>query len=295
MEVIRELLEEAIGRAGAFATQAGAAIDALTALLDRYADLGAALSTAGDAAHARIQDLAGRLEAAEHAIEVSAHEASSRLDAVDGPASGVRDRVAGLMAEIRDEVSALNTLGADALDRADGRLRSADEAFQEVFERLQAVCTAANDGGDRALASIARFRHEVDLAAGELRSDASAVVAAMGALDGTVRSEAGAYMDQVSALVVSQTALLVEMGNRMLTQHNETVVPLRRTLTEEVPAELGAALEPLQGAVTALVKACHQHGTALRERADEILQRVSDVIALTELLKPSLETAERLP
>ena len=295
MTLLHELLEDAIARAGAFSGHAGEAIESVTALLDRFASLDKVLAFRGEEAHGRIQDLARRLQAAEDGIEASAHEAASRLDALEAPAADVRGRVAELVATIRSETSGLEALEAEVLDRVDGGIRSADEGFGALFDRLQGLHRKAQERSGDALSSIARFRHEVALAGSEFEADTGQLLAAMADLTGSVRTEARAYADHVAALLVSQTGLLVDMGNRMLTQHNETVVPLRRTLTEEAPAQLAAALQPVQEAVTALIDACRGHESALEGQAVEILQRVDDAVGIVARLTPLLQAAERLP
>jgi len=292
MVLLVELLEEATERANAFADEAREATESVGALIDRAGTVADSLAAEGEKAHGRFDRLAARLEGAEGELETAGRTARGQLDDLVGRAATVREEAEGLLSGINAEAEGLRTRKTEMLDLLDHQLASAGTDFASLSAQMDRIQAETEKGCAAAFKAVGDFRHAVALARDEFKLHRASVRDSMTEVRAAALDQARRCLEAVEALIVTQTGTLMDLGNRLLTEHNQTVVGTRKTLTE---AATLVTLDPLIDGVQGLTKICNDHEQSVRERATAILTKAEEALVVVERMKPALSTAERLP
>jgi len=295
MVLLVDLLEEATERANAFADEAREAIEFVGALVDRAGSLAEGLAAEEEKAHGCFDRLTARLEGAEGELETSGRTVRGQLDDLVGRAATVREGAEGLFSSVDAEVERLKKRKTEMLDLLEHQLASAGTDFASLSAEMDRIQAETEKGCAVALKAVGDFRHEVALARDEFKHQRASLRDSMTEVRAAALEQGRRCLETVEALIVAQTGTLIELGNRLLTEHNQTVVPIRRTLAEDAPGGLPLTLEPLAEGVQALREICDGHAESVRERASPILTKAEEALVVVERIKPALNTAERLP
>jgi ABC-type transporter Mla subunit MlaD len=294
MALMNELLEEAVAQCTALSQQAADAAEALGSLVDRADHLGERLTTDADQAHRLCQDLAARLTEAEHGLEGAGRNAGSHLSELGTRAGEVRERVGQLLGAVHRNVDDLEAHRAHLLGELDPQVDAAGHEFEELAHRISDLEAAATEHLQSAGQAIHGFHEAVAAARGEIDQRKERFHHALQDLEAAVAEHVHTLTDGIHALLTDQATHLIEMANRMLTEHNQTVVALRKKFAEEVKEHIAAAAAPLSGAIETLGELAANRETTLKEKSQEVLDRVHQAVQILDQIRPALESAARL-
>jgi putative membrane protein len=292
--IINDLLEEAAQRCQELteaANEASARVDELVASTGALEDR---LAEGAEDAHGAFREAAAVLAAVGtelRTLETQVPDAFERLGeqagAVEDVAEGVAPAVEGETTRLEQQQQRV----AAALEARTDRLEAEAQALAERVVRAQAETVERLEEAGR---SVDALRASLDSAHQGMAEAQAALLdrwsAGQEALAGQVTACAGAIGDGLDAAADA----LVEAANRMLNAHNQAVVTVRQKLTEEAPAALSPAFEPVRAAIFELTELCSAEGVDLEGRAQDILGRVQEALGAVSRILPVLNLAGRL-
>jgi ABC-type transporter Mla subunit MlaD len=294
MALMNELLEEAVAQCTALSQQTNEAAEAIGSLIDRADHLGERLTSEADQAHRLCQDLAAHLTEAEHGLEGAGRNAGSHLAELGTRAGEVRDRVGQLLGVVHKDLDDLEAHRAHLLGDLDPQVDAAGSEFEQLAHRIADLEAATNQHLQAAGQAIHGFHDAVAAARGEIDQRKEHFHHALQDLETAVAEQIHTLTDGIHALLTDQATHLIEMANRMLTEHNQTVVALRKKFAEEAKEHIAAAAAPLSSAIETLGELAANRETSLKEKSQEVLDRVRQAVQIMEEIKPALESAARL-
>lgn len=289
-----ELMSEAIAESEDLAAAAGDASAVLERLKQRAESLSQVLSREGEESHTHFQDLASRLEASEDELEQRGADTRTTLEGVAARADEVKDRAAEARGTIAEALGDLGQRRQGVSSELQGELAQVEESLQSLGRQVEAAAGELEERLQALSAREDRLREAVDEARQELEEKAAAWTGGLEDLERVGIERAQAYVAGMSALVHSQTALLVDFCNRMITEHNEAVVALRRQFAEQATARIAEAAEPLRAALEALSTLCEQEDDVITQRAGLAVEQVAEVSALVAKVAQLFPAADRL-
>ena len=294
MVLMNELLKEAADRATELTKELGEAGAAIEELTEGVQSLSQKVTEEGEDAHRAAEEMASRLTEAEQQLETSTAEAEGALDALAEKARAAQAQVTELLEQVRRSVDELE----NQKEAAETALETHAEQSTSDFRQLaDTVAQVQGDAGERlqsAAAAVADFRAAVDAARAEFDQGKQRFVEAAEDLESVAVARTHEYADAVGAALMTAGQGLLDMGNAVLTAHNEAVVALRRKYAEEAREKLAAALEPLKETIAEVIRLCGDQETELEKRCEGILETVPQAMQLVDRIKPVLAQADRL-
>jgi ABC-type transporter Mla subunit MlaD len=295
MALMNELLEEAVAQCTALSQETAEAAESMGSLIDRADHLGERLSSEADQAHRLCQDLAARLTEAEHELEGAGRNAGSHLAELGTRAGEVRDRVGQLPGAVHKDLDDLEAHRAHLLGDLDSQVDAAGSEFEQLAHRIAELEAATDQHLQAADQVIHGFQDAVAVARGEIEQRKEHFHHALQDLEITVAEQVRTLTDGIHALLTDQATHLIEMANRMLTEHNQTMQAMKEKFAEGAKEHIATAAAPLSSAIESLGELAANRDTALKERSQEVLDRVHQVVQILDEIKPALESATRLP
>jgi DNA repair exonuclease SbcCD ATPase subunit len=269
MAEMNELLEEAEGQCSALSDELDTAVAAINQVESRADSLHEHAVRGATQVKSRLQALTDRLDAAESALEGARQEAVADLDALAEQAAALRTDVSDLMLHVREKL--------DELQDQQGQL---DQAMNES---MQAVGTDVSDLGikvQETQQSIATQLQEAGQALDELES--------------TAQEKTREWVGALQTVLADQTTAMVDMANRALVKHNETMEALKESFATQAAHQVAASIQPLQDSLELLGQRAGEHGAAITAKAEEALGRVRAALPVLEELKAAFEQSSRL-
>jgi ABC-type transporter Mla subunit MlaD len=294
MALMNELLEEAVAQCTALSQQTADAAEAMGSLIDRADHLGERLTSEADQAHRLCQELTSRLTEAEQALEGASGNAASHLAELGTRAAEVRERVGHLLGEVHRDLEDLEGHRTHLLGDLDQQADAAGSEFEELGHRIEELEAATDQHLQTATQAIHGFQEAVANARHEIDQRKEHFQHALQDLETAVREQVHTLTDAIHAVLADQGTHLIEMANRMLTEHNQTVVVLRRKFAEEAKEHIAAAAAPLSSAIESLGELAANRETSLREKSQEVLDKVRQAVQIMDEIRPALESANRL-
>jgi hypothetical protein len=95
-------------------------------------------------------------------------------------------------------------------------------------------------------------------------------------------------------VLADQTTAMVDMANRALVKHNETMEALKTAFATEAAHQVAASIQPLQDSLEMLGQRAGEQGAAISARAEDALDRVRAALPVLEELKAAFEQSSRL-
>jgi uncharacterized protein YoxC len=291
---INELFEEAITRAAELAENADRGSEALGAVVDQAHAM--AERVAGEVAQAQghFQEIAARLLAAEAGLDEAGSAAAGELRALVTQADAVKTHVAAVVGRVESAVAELEAEKARLSAALDQRLEVAEQAFERLAGRLSGLRAAAEERLQGAAAAIADFRGRVASADEVFAEAEQRFFDGLDELTDLARAKAVEYVEAVDAGLDATSDLRVELANRLIEDHNESVVLLREAVAEQAVEEIGHAVRPLRAAVEALAQLCDDEAAAVAAGAAPILDKVEEALQAAARMQPVLDLAQRL-
>jgi predicted nucleic acid-binding Zn-ribbon protein len=288
------LMSEAIAECDDLAGAAEDASQVLERLRNKADALAEVLGREADEAHGHFQQITSRLESAEDDLEQRGTEIGTVLDGIETRAQEVQERTT----QARDAVGQALTELAERRDAVATGLQTEVTEAQEALQALGRQIEAASDDLDDRLRALgtreSQLTEAVDEALGEIEEKASAWTGGLEDLERVGVERSQAYLAGVGALIHSQTSLLVDFCNRMVTEHNEAVVALRQQFAERAAARVAEAAAPLRAALEALAELCEHEHEVITQRAQLAVDQAGEVGDLVDKVAQLFPAGEKL-
>ena len=289
-----ELMNEAIAECDDLAAAAEDASEALENLRERADALAETLGREGGEAHEQLQDLAARLEAAEDDLEKRGGEIGTALEGLATRSEEVQERTVQARDAVGEALGELAQRRDAVATGLQGELTQTQEALQSLGRQIETASDALDDRLRALTTREAQFGEAVDEAVREVEEKTAAWTGGLEDLERTGNDRAKTYVEGMAALIHSQTSLLIDFCNRMITEHNEAVVALRQQFAQRAAERVAEAAGPLRVALEALAELCEQQDDAVAERAKIAIDQVGEVGDLAQKVEPLFPAAEKL-
>lgn len=294
MADMNELLEEAAGRCSALSDELDDTVNGIKQLVERANDVWEAVSKGGEEVHGQLRDLAGKLDAAEEAVEGAAGQAGSDLDSVGSKAAEVRANVGELLQKVQGDLTELETLKNELQQTlaSDGQGVATDvsDLTSKVQTVQQGIAKQLQEAGQK----IEAFRASLESARTELVEKQTTWTEAVDRLEEAARQQTQEWVTGLQTLLAGQSHAMLNLANRMITNHNQTMEKLKTKFATEVAQEIAAAITPLRDSLERLGSLAAARSGDVSTRSDEVLQRVRAALPVLEELKTVFETSSRL-
>jgi tetratricopeptide (TPR) repeat protein len=294
MAEMNELLEEAEGQCSALSDELDTAVAAINSLESKADTLHEHASRGVSQVRSRLQALAERLGAAESALESARQEAVSDLDALAEQATAVRTDVSDLLLHVREKLEALQDQQGQ-LDEAMNESMQAvgtdvSDLGLKVQETQQSIATQLQEAGQ----AIDTFGKAVEAAQTALGEKQTELGTALDELESAAQEKTREWVGALQTVLADQTTAMVDMANRALVKHNETMEALKKAFATEAAHQVAASIQPLQDSLELLGQRAGEHGAELTAKAEEALGRVRGALPVLEELKAAFEQSSRL-
>jgi DNA repair exonuclease SbcCD ATPase subunit len=296
MPDMNDLLRDAIRLCGELSGELQEAEDAVADLMARSHALGAAVAAGSEDAHQHLQELQGKLGAAERELIEERHEMQPALDGAAHEAQRVQARAASLAEGITaglDQVLARRAeLDVQQDDVADGA-RADAEAVTRLARELE---DALDSGVEQAGAAVASFRVALDEARAGWREALDQVGSDLDQAEQAAREQVRGHVSRVEGGLHKDVAALGHdlPQEALIEPHNRTVGGLVHRLTEDVRSQLAEALEPVRQAMQELERSCRGDQDRLQADTGAVLKKAEAALRRLERLRPSWALAQRL-
>jgi len=291
---MNELLEEAEGQCSALSDELDTAVAAINSLESKANTLHEHAARGASQVRSRLQALTERLDAAESALESARSEAVSDLDALAEQATAVRTDVSDLLLHVREKLEALQQQ-EQTLDEAMNESMQAvgtdvSDLGTKVQEAQQSIATQLEEAGQ----AVDRFGKAVEAAQTALGEKQTELSTALDEFESTAQEKTREWVGALQTVLADQTTAMVDMANRALVKHNETMEALKNAFAVEAAHQVAASIQPLQDSLEMLGQRAADHGATLSARAEEALNRVRGALPVLEELKAAFEQSSRL-
>jgi predicted HTH domain antitoxin len=242
----------------------------------------------------RLQALTERLGAAETALESARQDAVSDLDALAEQAAALRTDVSDLLLHVREKLETLQDQEG-RLDEAMGESMQAmgtdvSDLGIKVQETQQSIATQLEEAG-QAIDTFGKAVEAAQTALGEKQSELSD---ALDTFESTAQEKTREWVGALQTVLADQTTAMVDMANRALVKHNDTMEALKQAFAVEAAHQVAASIQPLQDSLELLGQRAGEHGTALSAKAEEALGKVRGALPVLEELRLAFEQSSRL-
>jgi hypothetical protein len=141
---------------------------------------------------------------------------------------------------------------------------------------------------------IEAFRASLESARTELVEKQTTWTEAVDRLEEAARQQTQGWVTGLQTLLAGQSHAMLNLANRMITNHNQTMEKLKTKFATEVAQEIAAAITPLRDSLERLRSLAAARSGDVSTRSDEVLQRVRAALPVLEELKTVFETSSRL-
>jgi predicted HTH domain antitoxin len=294
MAEMNELLEEAEGQCSALSDELDTAVAAINSMESKAETLQEHASRGVSQVRSRLQALTERLGAAETALESARQDAVSDLDALAEQAAALRTDVSDLLLHVREKLETLQDQEG-RLDEAMGESMQAmgtdvSDLGIKVQETQQSIATQLEEAG-QAIDTFGKAVEAAQTALGEKQSELSD---ALDTFESTAQEKTREWVGALQTVLADQTTAMVDMANRALVKHNDTMEALKQAFAVEAAHQVAASIQPLQDSLELLGQRAGEHGTALSAKAEEALGKVRGALPVLEELRLAFEQSSRL-
>jgi SMC interacting uncharacterized protein involved in chromosome segregation len=277
MAEMNELLEEAEGQCSALSDELDTAVAAINSMESK-----------ADSLH----EHAAR--GAESALSGARQEAVSDLDALAEQATALRTDVSDLVLHVREKLEELQEQQGQ-LDEATNESMQAmgtdvSDLGLKVQETQQTIATQLQEAGQ----AIDAFGKAVEAAQTALGEKQAELGTALDEFESTAQEKTREWVGALQTVLADQTTAMVDMANRALVKHNDTMEALKTAFATEAAHQVAASIQPLQDSLELLGQRAGEHGTAISARAEDALDRVRGALPVLEELKAAFEQSSRL-
>jgi hypothetical protein len=294
MSEMNQLLEETEGQCSALSDELDTTVANVDSMTGKASELAEGALRVGGQIRSRLQALAARLATAETALENARAGAVSDLDALAEQAEAVRTDVGDLLTRVQN--------GLGELEQQETRL---DEGVQQgmgavgtdfsdlgarVTEAQEALGTQLQEAGQK----IAAFGEAVNTARTDMAEKQQAWSEALDTFEQTAQQKTREWVAALQGVLADQTTAMVDLANRMLVKHNDTMELMKSLFETQAAQELAQTIEPVQDSLERLGALAAQRGGELSAKAEESLQKVRTLLPALEEIRSVFEQSGRL-
>jgi chromosome segregation ATPase len=294
MPELNELFEEAAGQCSALSDELDDTVAGIDTMVGKAGEVWETVSRGGEQVRRRLQQLTDRLEAAEAALERARTGAVGEIDDLATRAESVRTEVGELLGHVREGLEALEQLETRLSDTIGDQVQAVGTDYSDLAQRVQetqdTIATQVQEAGQ----ALVQFRDAVDAARGELATKKDTWSEALDQLETTAQEQTRAWVEGLQSVLADQTTAMIDMANRMLVKHNDTMEVLKTKFETEAAAHVAASILPLQDSLEKLGELATSRGGELTARSAEALQRVRAALPALEELRHAFEQSSRL-
>jgi len=294
MAEMNELLEEAAGRCSALSDELDDTVSGINELVERANDVWEAVSKGGEEVHGQLRDLAEKLDAAEEAVEGAAGQTGNDLDSVGSKAAEVRANVGELLQKVQGDLTELETLKNELqqtlADDGQGVATDVNDLTTKVQAVQQGIAKQLQEAGEK----VDAFRTSIESARTELLAKQADWIETVDRLEEAAREQTQAWVSGLQTLLAGQSHAMLNLANRMITNHNQTMEKLKAKFATEVAQNIATAITPLRDSLERLGSLAASRSGDLSARSEEVLQRVRAALPVLEELKTVFESSDQL-
>ena len=294
MAEMNDLLEETEGQCSALSDELDTTIASIDEMTGKASELCEGALRVGGQVRARLQALTARLEAAESAIENARAEAVTDLDALAEQAETVRTDVGDLLTKVQEDLTELQQQQTQLDEGVQEGMGAIGTDFSDLGNRVTEAQEAIGTQLQEAVQRIAAFGEAIDKARGELAEKQVAWSKALDAFEQTAQEKAREWVAAVQGVLAEQTTAMVDLANRMLDKHNETMESMKNRFETEAALQVAASIQPLQDSLEQLKAVADQRRGELSAKAEESLQRVRAALPALEEIRAVFLQSSRL-
>ncbi len=294
MADLNELLEEAAGQCGALSDELDDTVSTIKELVERANDVWETVSKGGEEVHGQLQDLTEKLDAAEEAVENAAAQTGNELDGLGGKAAEVRTNVGELLQKVQGDLTELETLKNELQQTLVSDVQGVGTDVSDLTSKVQTVQQGIVRQLQEAGQKIDALRTTLDSARVELQEKQAGWTEAVNTLEETAREQTQEWVTGLQTLLAGQSHAMLNLANRMITNHNQTMENLKAKFATEVAQHVADAITPLRESLERLGALSASRSGDLSTRSEEVLQRVRAALPVLEELKTAFESSDRL-
>ena len=295
MAEMNDLLEETEGQCSALSDELDTTVASIDEMTGKASELCEGALRVGGQIRARLQALSARLEAAESAIENARAEAVTDLDALAEQAETVRTDVGDLLTRVQDGLTELEQQETQLDEGVQEGMGAIGTDFSDLGSRVteaqEAIGTELQEAGQR----IAAFGEAINTARTDLAEKQQAWSDALDTFEQTAQEKTREWVAALQGVLADQTTAMVDLANRMLVKHNDTMESMKSLF--EAQAAPGAGRRPSSRCRTAWSgwgPRPSQRSGELTAKAEESLQRVRAALPGLEEIRGVFQQSGRL-
>jgi chromosome segregation ATPase len=294
MAEMNELLEETEGQCSALSDELDTTVATIDALTDKASDLCDGAVSVGEQIRGRLKALTARLEAAESALEGARSEAVTDLDALAEQAETVRTDVGDLMTRVEQGLTELEQQQTQLDEGVQEGMGAIGTDYSDLGNRVQeaqeAIGTQLGEAGQK----IAAFGEAINTARNDMAEKQQAWSDALDAFERTAQEKTREWTGALQGVLADQTTAMIDLANRMLVKHNDTMESMKTLFETEAALQVAAAIQPLQDSLERLGAVAAQRGGELTGKAEESLQKVRAMLPALEEIRDVFLQSGRL-
>jgi uncharacterized protein YoxC len=294
MAEMNDLLEETEGQCSALSDELDTTIASIDEMTGKASELCEGALRVGGQVRARLQALTARLETAEAAIENARAEAVTDLDALAEQAETVRTDVGDLLTKVQEDLTELQQQQTQLDEGVQEGMGAIGTDFSDLGNRVteaqEAIGTELEEAGQK----ITAFGEAVSKARTELADKQQAWSEALDTFEQTAQEKTREWVAAVQGVLADQTTAMVDLANRMLDKHNETMESMKNRFETEAALQVAASIQPLQDSLDQLRAVADGRRGELSAKAAESLQRVRAALPALEEIRNVFLQSSRL-
>jgi chromosome segregation ATPase len=294
MALMNELLEEAAAKAAQLSQDAGGTDDTIGRIAAAASELEKQLREQADRVHRRYQEVTDRLADVEAEVGEGRDQVSSALDGLGTRSAAARQNVIDLLTSVQAELAQLDEQRQRILERHGTLSEEAEDGLEDLARRFSESQSPIQEGGDEARAAADELRQRVGTANDALEGARDQALEAMNGAESAAWTQTAAVSEALDGFVGDAAQQLVDLGNKLVEEHNQTMEVLQQGIFEAATARVSSSMEPLRTAIEQLTELARSQKEPLGHGAEAVVEAIRAQVALAEALRPVLESAGAL-
>ena len=294
MAEMNQLLEDAATQCGALSDELDGAASAIDAMVRRATEVSEAVTRGAQQAQGRLRQLVSRLDATESTIESARAEAVSGLDRLADQAGTVRTDVGELLGHVREGLQQLEELQGQVAGDVGDKVQAVGTDYSDLGQRVQETQETISTQLGESARALEAFRDAIQLARTGVTAKRDLLQDELDDLETTAQEQTRAWVGGLQTVLADQTTAIIDMTNRMLERHNNTMEALKTKFAVEAAHQVAASIQPLQDSLERLGEAAAARGGEVSAKSEETLQRVRAALPVLEELRRAFEQSSRI-
>lgn len=294
MPLLNDLLTEAIAGCQELTENAGEAEEQVEAVITQSGELASKLGAEGDEVHQDIQGLMARLDAVEGERDRSDAQVTAQTDAVAQQTDAMEARVATMLTHFKDRSDEFQARQVQWATQLEGRLESSAAEMRELATDMESLQEEAARQLEEMGTALDAFNAAIDTTQQGVTDAKVELIEALVGAETFAAEVAEAHAKEIATLLNQQTDHLINFANKMLSEHNETVLAVRRKYADEATQSVTDLAEAIESAFDGLKAPVPGYETTVKTQEAAITQRVDDALDRIGRIKTVLAKASSL-